>query len=187
MPDTTDQNALDAILDIFEEEQAAELIARFGNHGYQVWRDAPHRQRLLAPTAVGTVKGACGDTISIALGINGETIVETDFDTDGCASSMIAAATAATLAIGKSLDEAVDIDEQAIVSAVGRFPDNDRHCAYLAAAAVREAVHHWMLQGLALQEAAGHTNSDPANPNAAGPSCGEAPKHPRGKAHVETV
>ena len=26
------------------------------------------------------------------------------------------------------------------------FPDADRHCAYLAAAAVREAVHRWMIQ-----------------------------------------
>jgi NifU-like protein involved in Fe-S cluster formation len=135
------------ILDVFEQEQQAEVIARFGERGYAIWRDAPHRRRLVSPTAVGTVKGSCGDTISIALGINGESIAQTDFDTDGCASSLIAAATAAALARGKSLDEAVDIDEQAIVSAVGKFPDDDRHCAYLAAAAVREAVHRWMLAG----------------------------------------
>ena len=147
MPGATDQNTLDMVLAVFEEEQAAELIARFGERGYRIWSDAPRRQRLHNPTAVGSVKGSCGDTIAIALGIRGETIVAADFDTDGCASSQIAAATAAALARGKSLDEAVDIDEQAIVAAVGRFPDDDRHCAYLAAAAVREAVHHWMIQG----------------------------------------
>ncbi|MHC1713737.1 MAG: iron-sulfur cluster assembly scaffold protein [Solidesulfovibrio sp.] len=146
MTNAPEQDPLSMILDVFEQEQEAELIARFGEHGFHIWRDAPHRQRLLCPTAVGTVKGSCGDTISVALGIKGETIVETDFDTDGCASSLIAAATAAALALGKSLDDAVDIDEQAIVSAVGAFPDDDRHCAYLAAAAVREAVHYWMIQ-----------------------------------------
>jgi NifU-like protein involved in Fe-S cluster formation len=146
MTNAPEQDPLSMILDVFEQEQKAELIARFGEHGFQIWRDAPQRQRLPSPTAVGTVKGSCGDTISVALGIKGETIVETDFDTDGCASSLIAAATAAALARGKSLDDAVDIDEQAIVSAVGTFPDDDRHCAYLAAAAVREAVHHWMIQ-----------------------------------------
>ena len=33
------------------------------------------------------------------------------------------------------------------------FPDADRHCAYLAAAAVREAVHRWMIQHADLQPA----------------------------------
>jgi len=145
MSKAPDQDTLDMILNVFEEEQTADLIARFGRRGYEIWRDTPRRRRLDEPTSIGTVKGSCGDTISIALGIAGETITATDFDTDGCASSHIAAATAAALALGKSLDEAVDIDEAAIVSAVGRFPDDDRHCAYLAAAAVREAVHRWMI------------------------------------------
>ncbi|MFP5258607.1 MAG: iron-sulfur cluster assembly scaffold protein [Acidobacteriota bacterium] len=136
---------LDSLLDGFERESQDELVADFGPRGYAIWRDAPDRERLAEPTCVGTVKGSCGDTISVALAIVGEDIVATDFNTDGCASSLIAAATAAALAKGKNLDEAVDIDEEAIVAAVGRFPDDHRHCAYLAAAAVREAVHHWMI------------------------------------------
>jgi len=138
---------LDSLLDGFEEEQEADLVERFGEVGFALWRDAPNRERLAAPTCVGTVKGSCGDTISVSLAVVGETIAATDFDTDGCASSLIAAAAAAAMARGKSLDEAVDIDEDAIVSAVGRFPDDHRHCAYLAAAAVREAIHHWMIHG----------------------------------------
>ncbi len=146
MTDAMPQDPLAMVLEVFEQEQAAELIARFGEKGFRIWRDAPQRQRLSDPTSVGTVKGSCGDTISIALSIEGETITAADFDTDGCASSQIAAATATALALGKTLDEAVDIDEQAIVAAVGRFPEEDRHCAYLAAAAVREAVHRWMIR-----------------------------------------
>lgn len=150
MTEQTDQDALDMILSVFEQEQETDLIERFGEKGFAIWRDAPNRQRLAEPTSVGTVKGSCGDTIVIAIKVAGEIIAEADFDTDGCASSQIAAATAAALARGKSLDEAVDIDEAAIVSAVGRFPDDDRHCAYLAAAAVREAVHRWMIADGAL-------------------------------------
>ncbi|MFP5259850.1 MAG: iron-sulfur cluster assembly scaffold protein [Acidobacteriota bacterium] len=141
-----DQDTLAMVLDVFEQEQRAGLIARFGERGYAIWRDAPNRPRLADPAVVGVVTGSCGDTIAIALDIRGEAIVRADFNTDGCASSVIAAATAAALAQGKSLDEAVDINEQAIVAAVGTFPDDDRHCAYLAAAAVREAVHRWMLR-----------------------------------------
>jgi NifU-like protein involved in Fe-S cluster formation len=146
------QETLDMVLAVFEEEQQADLIARFGETGFAHWRDAPSRTRLERPTVVGTVKGSCGDTIAIALCIDGETITATDFDTDGCASSLIAASMAATLARGKSLDEAVDIDDQAILAAVGKFPAGDTHCAYLAAAAVREAVHKWMIQGGMLKQ-----------------------------------
>ena len=150
-----DQATLDMILDVFTQEQQAELIERFGERGFAIWRDAPDRLRLAEPAVVGVVTGSCGDTISIALAIEGEAIVQTDFDADGCASSLIAAATAAALARGKTLDEAVDINEQAIVAAVGRFPDDDRHCAYLAAAAVRQAVHQWMIQSGGLTMEAG--------------------------------
>jgi len=163
MPTAPVQDTLDMILDVFTQEQQAELIARFGERGYAVWRDAPERPRLADPAVVGVVTGSCGDTISIALAIEGESIVQTDFDVDGCASSCIAAATAAALARGMTLDDAVDITEQAIVAAVGRFPDDDRHCAYLAAAAVRQAVHQWMLQGDALQIAAGNAGGNGAN------------------------
>ena len=147
MPASPDKDTLDMMLDVFEQEQRDDLIARFGEKGFVVWRDAPNRTRLETPTTVGTVKGSCGDTITIALLVSGERVTATDFDTDGCASSLIAAATAAALAVGKSLDEAVDIDEAAVVGAEGRIPDDHRHCAYLAAAAVREAIHHWMIHG----------------------------------------
>lgn len=153
MTNVAEQELVIKIATAIRQEMEAEVLARFGEKGFRLWHDAPHRQRLLAPTVVGTVKGSCGDTISIALGINGDTIVETDFDTDGCASSQIAAATAASLALGKSLDEAVDISEQTIVTAVGTFPDDDRHCAFLAAAAVREAIHRWMIQGGGFKQA----------------------------------
>lgn len=154
MTASPDKDTLDMMLDVFEEEQRAELVARFGEQGFSVWQAAPGRQRLEKPTSIGTVKGACGDTITIALLIAGERIAASDYDTDGCASSLIAAATAAALARGKTLDEAVDIDEAAVVAAVGRFPDDDRHCAYLAAAAVREAVHRWMIADGALAASA---------------------------------
>ena len=147
MPASPDKDTLDMMLDVFEQEQRDDLIARFGEKGFAVWRDAPNRARLEAPTTFGTVKGSCGDTITIALLVSGERVTATDFDTDGCASSQIAGYMASLLARDKTLDEAVDIDDHDILAAVGTFPEDDTHCAYLAAAAVREAVHRWMIHG----------------------------------------
>jgi len=129
-----------------QQELEADVRARFGEKGLRIWSQAAHRPQLSSPDAIGTLTGSCGDTITIALRLEGETIAGTDFDTDGCASSLIAAATTASLAQGKTLDEAIDIDEQAVVDAVGAFPDADRHCAHLATAALREAIHEWMVR-----------------------------------------
>lgn len=129
-----------------EQQLGDDVRARFGEKGFRIWSEAANRPQLDAPDAIGTLTGSCGDTITIALGLEGETIVATDFDTDGCASSLIAAATTASLAQGKTLDEAVDIDAQAVVDAVGEFPEGDRHCAHLAASALREAIHEWMVE-----------------------------------------
>jgi len=162
MENTPEQDPLKMVLAIFQQEKETDLAGRFGEKGLQIWRQANTRQRLVTPDIVGTVKGSCGDTISIALCINGETIVRTDFDTDGCASSQIAGATAAALAMNKTLDEAVDISDKDIIAAVGSFPAADSHCAYLAAAAVREAIHRWMIQHTHLLDATARSNAHDA-------------------------
>lgn len=162
MENTPEKDPLSMVLEVFQQEKEADLAVRFGEKGLRIWRDADKRQRLASPDVVGTVKGSCGDTISIAMRINGETIVQTDFDTDGCASSQIAGATAAALACNKTLDQAVDIADKDIIEEVGGFPAADRHCAYLAAAAVREAVHRWMIQHADLLSAAGPSDSQGA-------------------------
>ena len=101
MHQSSNQDQLNMVLEVFEQEQQAALIERFGKKGFAIWRDAPNRERLVEPTSVGTVKGSCGDTISIAIAVTGERITATDFNTDGCASSLIAAATAARLAASR--------------------------------------------------------------------------------------
>lgn len=147
MSEAPSDDALNMVLQAFEEEMEADLRARYGETGFRVWRDAPARPRLDFPSAVGRVTGECGDSIAIALRIAGDVIVETDFDTDGCASSLISAATAAVLAKGQTLDEAVNISDADILARFETYPEDEKHCAYLAAAAVREAIHVWMIQG----------------------------------------
>lgn len=124
-------------------ERRAELIARFGEKAYHLWCDARHPQHLTMPTAIGTAHDAAGNRVSIALGIYGETIVQTDFDAEGCPSVKIAAATAAHWAHGKALTEAASMDEQAIKTTLGRFPHEAHGHADLAATAVRAAVARW--------------------------------------------
>ncbi|WP_428565330.1 MAG: iron-sulfur cluster assembly scaffold protein [Solidesulfovibrio sp. DCME] len=129
--------------DAADPKRRAALIARFGEKAYRLWCEASHPQHLTAPTAIGTADDAAGNRVSIALGIYGETIVQTDFDAEGCPAAKIAAATAAHWAHGKDLAEAAAMDEQAIQATLGDFPRDARGYARLAVEAVREAVARW--------------------------------------------
>ncbi len=126
-----------------DPERQAELLATFGEKALHLWHDARHPHSLLMPTTVATVCDADGNRISIALGIYGETIVETDFDAEGCPSIMIAAATAAHWAHGKGLDEAAVMTHRDIPAILGDFPREARAHARLAVEAVQEAVARW--------------------------------------------
>ncbi len=129
--------------DAADPRRRAALLARFGEKALRLWCEARHPQRLTAPTAIGTAQDAAGSRASVALGIFGETIVQTDFDAEGCPAVKIAAAAAAHWALGKTLDEAAAMDERAIRATLGAFPSEAGEHASLAAAAVREAVTQW--------------------------------------------
>lgn len=129
--------------DAADPKRRAALIARFGEKAYRLWCEASHPQHLTAPTSIATVRDASGNRVSIALGIYGDTIVQTDFDAEGCPAANIAAATAAHWAHGKDLAEAETMDEQAVTATLGAFPRDARDYASLAVTAVREAVARW--------------------------------------------
>ncbi len=124
-------------------EHREALIARFGEKAYRLWCDARHPQRLLAPTSIGTATDAEGCRISIALGMYGEIVAQTDFDAEGCPSAKIAAAAAAHWAMGRTLDEVAAMDEAAVVATLGDFPQEARRHARLAGQAVRAAAARW--------------------------------------------
>ena len=93
---------------------------------------------------VSEMTGTCGDTIKVYLKIENDRIQDAAYVTDGCGTSSICGSFAAELAIGKDLDAVADINGDAVENAIGRLPDDDRHCADLAAAALQEALSRYM-------------------------------------------
>jgi nitrogen fixation NifU-like protein len=90
------------------------------------------------------VTGECGDSIEIYLKIENNRVKAASYFTDGCGSSSICGSFAAELAIGRDLEAVTDINGEAVLNAIGRLPDDDRHCADLAAAALQEALSQYM-------------------------------------------
>ena len=52
----------------------------------------------------------------------------------------------AELATGKDLEEASQIGGDAVLMALGGLPEEENHCAFLAAETLLAAIHEWMLQ-----------------------------------------
>ena len=87
---------------------------------------------------VGNAK--CGDIMKIYLKIENEIIVDVKFQTFGCASAIATSSMATELIKGKSVDEALELSNKAVVEALDGLPPAKVHCSVLAEEAVKAAI-----------------------------------------------
>ena len=92
------------------------------------------------------VTGSCGETMEIYLKVDAERITDASFVSDGCQFSIICGYLATLLAKNKTMDEAAEIGGDTILMAFKEIPENESHCAYLAAETLQAAIHNWMLK-----------------------------------------
>jgi nitrogen fixation protein NifU and related proteins len=105
----------------------------------------PERGTIDSPDASAFVRGKCGDAMKISLNFSRDRVVEAKYWTDGCRMSSACGAAAAKLALHKTPEEIADIDHVAIEKEVGALPEEDLHCATLAAGALQEAIRLYLV------------------------------------------
>lgn len=91
---------------------------------------------------VGTgVVGApeCGDVMKLQIEVDGDTIVDAKFKTFGCGSAIASSSLATEWIKGKTIDEALAIDNTQIVAELA-LPPVKIHCSVLAEDAIKAAV-----------------------------------------------
>jgi nitrogen fixation NifU-like protein len=103
-------------------------------------RDPQHLGRMEAPDAQAVLTGWCGDTMEIYLRLNGNTIQEATFVTDGCGPSVASGNMLATMVQGVALDEVNRINPQDLLLALDGLPEESAHCAELAVNTLRKAI-----------------------------------------------
>ncbi|MDK2956176.1 MAG: hypothetical protein PWQ57_1672 [Desulfovibrionales bacterium] len=135
---------LETYLDGLQRQINEDAEKRYGPTGYQRWREPKFVGPLKNPHGTSKVSGSCGDTIMIFLRFEDGAVSQASYLTDGCASSQICASFAAELAHGKTPDELADFSGQTILDVLGDFPEDDRHCAHLAAESLKEAVGDYL-------------------------------------------
>jgi len=86
------------------------------------------------------VTGPCGDTMSIWLKVNGGSIINASFMTDGCGTTLASGSMVTEMVKGKSIGEARKTTQRDVLDALGGLPQESEHCALLAANTLKAAI-----------------------------------------------
>jgi nitrogen fixation NifU-like protein len=96
------------------------------------------------PDGVGEVGNAsCGDIMKIFLKVENDVITDVKFKTFGCGAAIATSSMVTEMAIGKTLDEALALSNQAVAEALDGLPAQKMHCSNLAADALHEAIKNY--------------------------------------------
>ncbi len=140
------KNSLDDFVDKLQEQIFGETKATYGKEVFSRWQNPKCMGRMVNASCVGRLTGNCGDSMEIYLRIRNDHIEEANFFTDGCGSSVACGSVVAELATGKDLDEAAQIDGDTVLMVLGVLPEEEKHCAFLAAETLMAAIHQWLVR-----------------------------------------
>ena len=94
---------------------------------------------------VGTVGNAkCGDIMKMYLKVENGVIVDVKFKTFGCGAAIATSSMATEMVKGKTLEEALQLTNQAVAEALDGLPPVKMHCSLLAEEAIHAAVEDYM-------------------------------------------
>lgn len=90
---------------------------------------------------VGEVGNArCGDIMKMYLKIDGDTITDVKFKTFGCGAAIATSSMATVLVKGKTVQEALEVTNKAVMEALDGLPPVKVHCSLLAEEAIHAAL-----------------------------------------------
>ena len=90
---------------------------------------------------VGNAK--CGDIMKMYIKVKDGIIEDVKFNTFGCGSAIASSSMATEMIKGKSIDDALELSNKAVVEALDGLPTHKIHCSVLAEEAVKAAVNDY--------------------------------------------
>jgi nitrogen fixation NifU-like protein len=97
------------------------------------------------PSGVGKVGNpVCGDIMELSIKVDSEgRISDIKFRTFGCGAAIATSSMLTELVKGKTVEEAENISNEAVVEALGGLPDAKVHCSVLAEEALKKALEDY--------------------------------------------
>ena len=111
----------------------------------EIFKNPKNMGDLKGANAVGQVGNMdCGDIMKIFLKINEKEIIEdAKFKTFGCVAAIVSSSVACELVKGKTIEEALNFDNNEVIKEVGELPVHKFHCSILAKEAIEDAIKNY--------------------------------------------
>ena len=91
----------------------------------------------------------CGDIMKMYIRVENGIIADVKFKTFGCGSAIATSSIATEMIMGKSIEEALTLSNQAVVEALDGLPSHKIHCSVLAEQAIKAAIaDYYQRQGI---------------------------------------
>ena len=96
---------------------------------------------------VGNAK--CGDIMKMYIKVDGDVITDVKFKTYGCGSAIATSSIATEMIMGKTITEALQLSNKAVVEALDGLPAHKIHCSVLAEQSIKAAIaDYYTKQGI---------------------------------------
>ena len=88
----------------------------------------------------------CGDIVKVWIKVKNEKLVDVKYKVSGCPAAIAVCSMMTELAIGKHVDDAIEITDERIAEALGGLPNHKFHCSSLAGTALQKAIFNYVLK-----------------------------------------
>ncbi|MDO7788715.1 Fe-S cluster assembly scaffold protein NifU [Desulforamulus aquiferis] len=87
---------------------------------------------------------SCGDIMKITLKVEDNIIKDIKFKTFGCGAAVATSSMVTEMAMGKTIEEALQITNKSVAEALEGLPPAKMHCSNLAADALKAAIEDYL-------------------------------------------
>ncbi len=97
------------------------------------------------PDGVGEVGNpVCGDMMKFTVKIKDNRVEDVKFRTFGCGAAIAVSSIVSEMAVGKTIQEAMQITNKDVAERLDGLPKNKMHCSNLGADALRKAIENYL-------------------------------------------
>ncbi len=139
-------NSFDEFARNLQQQIFSEVKETYGIKALERWKNPRYMGVMENPDGYARVTGVCGDTMEVYLRFRDDRVEEALYRTDGCGSSNVCGSFAAELAHGKDPDDLIEVTGESIIETIGGLPEAEKHCAFLAAETLQEALNDYMIR-----------------------------------------
>ncbi len=129
-------------INIASSEQNILAEAGYGQAAIQYFLEKKYMGSLENPSCVSKKVGSCGDIMKIYIKTDDSDVIEdVRYEISGCAGAISAAMATVDLVRGKTLDQALNIDDGHVFQRLEGVPEKKHHCIQLAVKTLHQGVN----------------------------------------------